>query len=140
MAVEAGPTRGRHRHGADSTPLAHATLDEPGAEDKLSFNDAIPVDGSLHPPLRYSNVRTFAEGLGVLKSSGMRVGAFCKDARAYYRFLTTCSREIHCGLQWVDNQVKCEMDSCCQFGMKTNCSASTRTSVFLLERIRLGSA
>ena len=139
VAVE--PTGDVRRRRAGASTAAHrgkaaSTHEEIGVDDRMAFNDAIPTDGSLHPPLRYSNIRTFAEGLAVLKSSGIKVGAFCKDARAYYRFLVTCSREIHCGLQWVDNEAQCEMDSNLQFGMKSNCSASTRTSVFLLSRIR----
>ena len=144
VAVEDDEHRPRACRGGDATSRWGSRLSERASTHTdqalglLSFNDAIPSDDeTLHPPLHYANIKSFAAGLAVLKASDMKVGLFCKDARAYYRYLVTNSREVHCSLMWVDNQVKCELDSNLQFGMKTNCSASTRTSTFLLERIRL---
>ena len=106
-------------------------------DDVLSFNDGVPGDdGRLHPPLRYSNMDVFAEGLAVLRASGMKLGVFKMDCRAYYRFLVTNSRELHCSIQWVDLQRLIEEDYNLQFGMRVNCASSTRVSNFLLDRIR----
>ena len=106
-------------------------------DDRMSFNEAIPMeDGRFHPPLRYSSVSEFAKGLGVLKAADIKVGAMKMDLRAYYRFLVNNSREVHAAIQWVDAKVRCEVDHVCQFGLRSNCSAATRTSTLLAEIIR----
>ena len=106
-------------------------------KDVYSFNEQCPLkDAEFNPPLRYGSVDAFARGLGVLESAGMRLGMFKMDMRAYYRFMVSQCREVHCAFQWVHCGRGFECDHNLQFGQAPNCGISTRVSQFLLTKIR----
>ena len=114
-------------------------LPGPDAPDRRSFNDHCPLqDPLLVPPeaRRYGTVDGFARGAAVLKASGLRVGMWAHDLRAYYRFMTSYTFDVHCNLQWCECEVGFEEDYNLQFGAAMNCAKATATSAFFMARIR----
>ena len=107
--------------------------------DRRSFNEHCPLrDPLLVPPecRTYGTVDAFARGLAVLRTTGLRVGMWAHDLRAYYRFMTSHTFDVHCNLQWVECETGFELDYNLQFGAAMNCAKATATSAFFCERIR----
>ena len=140
-----------HQAAEGRVPAAQVSPDDPDQKLKLdlglrdsdipkdvrSFNEQCPLkDEEFNPPLRYGSVDAFARGLGVLESAGMRLGMFKMDMRAYYRFMVSNCREVHCAFQWVHCGRGYECDHNLQFGQAPNCGISTRVSQLVLAKIR----
>ena len=129
------------RDGRAARSTAESEWAFPGEDgpDRRSFNEHCPLQDPLRVPpesRKYGTVDAFARGTAVLKSSGIKVGLWAHDLRAYYRYMVTQNLEAHCSVQWVECEHGFEEDFNLQFGAAMNCAKATGMSAFFSEMIR----
>jgi hypothetical protein len=81
----------------------------------ISWNDNSPLDDkTLFPDVEWGTIDAFARGTSILSASGLPVGLFKCDLRAFFRFMIQNSRELHANAHIVNNLKKWEVDHALQ--------------------------